>query len=216
MALNGTKEKQHAIYRVRVTKTECQTRMALIGTDELASAILPPPLRGAENGTRGTKGGDTMTTDQLIERLKPARAEVMKSRQRLIDKLETGVTSNACTGYLDHWRKSVKLYLAQLDTCRDEVNREPEKLVSRIDELTRRLDRGFSLEVPDSAVDAWKLDKHFDALLTELMVCCDIHAGPEPIRTWLLAQDAELRKLMRRNDRPRPAAEQVAEMEANA
>ena len=143
-----------------------------------------------------------MTTNQMIAKLRPLRTEVSKSRQHVLDKLETGATSDDCQGSFNRWRDSVRTYLAELEHVRGDLDLD--KLESRIAELSERLDRGFEMPVPDSTVDDWKLNKHFEKLLSELEVCSDVYAGHQATRQWLLTLDARLRMVMRRNDRPRP------------
>lgn len=147
-----------------------------------------------------------MTTNQLIERLKPIRSDVSKSRQAVLDKLETGATSDDCIGRLDRWRESVRTYIATLEQERKDLDLDT--LESRITELGTRLERGFEMPVPDSTVEDWKINKHFEKLLSELEVCSDLYAGPQATRQWLLTQDARLRMVMRRNDRQRPQVTQ--------
>ena len=144
-----------------------------------------------------------MTTNQMIAKLKPLRTEVSASRQRVLDHLETGASSDDCRGRFNRWRDSVRTYLAELEHVRGDLDLG--KLESRIAELSERLDRGFEMPVQDSTVDDWKLNKHFEKLLSELEVCCDVYAGHQATRQWLLTLDARLRMVMRRNDRPRPS-----------
>lgn len=151
-----------------------------------------------------------MGTKTMIANLKPLRADVSAAHQRVLDKLQTGARSTDCAGALERWRANVRMYLEALEDPALYID----DLSDEIKKLEGRLEKGFTMDVPDSGVDRWKIDQHFQNLLTELEVCCDLHAGHDATRAWLLAQDARLRWVMRRNDRPQPPAEHVSEMAA--
>jgi hypothetical protein len=142
----------------------------------------------------------TMTTKQTIARLKPLRADVCKRHQRVLDKLATGASASDCQGPFNEWRQAVRRYLDELAI----VAVDTDQLPAMIAELSERLDTGFDMEYPGSAVDSWKLDKHFAKLLSELEVVSDIYAGHTATRFWLRGQDARLRQTIRRSTREQP------------
>jgi hypothetical protein len=136
-----------------------------------------------------------MTTDQAVTRLRPLRSEVAAAYTRVLDKLPTGATADECQGVLDAWQQACSEYLSAMES----VNVPARDLDTRILTLHQRLETGYEMPVPESSAEAWKLNKHFEKLLSELETVCDLRAGVKATRFWLLAQNARLRRLVRRD-----------------
>lgn len=142
-----------------------------------------------------------MTTRQTIAHLKPLRTNVSMAYQHVLDKLATGALPDACQGRVTKWRQAVKDYLTELQ--RMEVDT---KQIKRTGKKLRADLEHYSMDAPDSGVDAWRADKQFAQTLAEYEVLADLHAGHAATRQWLLAMDKRLQQTIHRTHRIHMAA----------